>query len=144
MSTQIILKSLKNAEPSPVHVSFLTGFFWHLFAVVGVQAFKLSFRRQCVWNGTVDGSIFKPTSTTSPSAADTWTPLLELSCTRSTQMARMERLPKANCVGKAPSVWSICHCTMAVMPYIKPGGSMQAMKASKLTYHVVLSTQILY
>jgi hypothetical protein len=33
---------------------------------------------------------------------------------------------------------------MAVMPYIKPGGSMQAMKASKLTYHVVLSTQILY
>jgi voltage-dependent calcium channel len=30
-------------------VSFLIGFFWLLFAIIGVQAFKSSFRRQCVW-----------------------------------------------------------------------------------------------
>lgn len=38
-------------------MSFLIGFFWLLFAIVGVQAFKSSFRRQCVWSGTVDGSF---------------------------------------------------------------------------------------
>lgn len=37
-----------------VHVAFLVGFFWLLFAIVGIQSFKSSFRRSCVWRG-VDG-----------------------------------------------------------------------------------------
>jgi hypothetical protein len=32
-----------------VHVAFLIGFFWLLFAIVGIQSFKSSFRRTCVW-----------------------------------------------------------------------------------------------
>lgn len=32
-----------------VNVSFLIGFFWLLFAIIGVQSFKASLRRQCVW-----------------------------------------------------------------------------------------------
>jgi hypothetical protein len=40
---------LKKAAPLLVNVSFLIGFFWLLFAIIGVQAFKSSFDRQCVW-----------------------------------------------------------------------------------------------
>ncbi|KAF1814240.1 hypothetical protein P152DRAFT_480452 [Eremomyces bilateralis CBS 781.70] len=47
--TTVILRSLKKAAPLLVHVAFLIGFFWLLFAIVGVQAFKASLRRQCVW-----------------------------------------------------------------------------------------------
>jgi hypothetical protein len=47
--TSIILKSLKKAAPLLVNVSFLIGFFWLLFAIVGIQAFKSSFSRSCVW-----------------------------------------------------------------------------------------------
>ncbi|OBT57924.1 hypothetical protein VE04_03406 [Pseudogymnoascus sp. 24MN13] len=47
--TAIILKSLKKAAPLLVNVSFLIGFFWLLFAIVGVQAFKSSFSRTCTW-----------------------------------------------------------------------------------------------
>lgn len=32
-----------------VNVAFLIGFFWLLFAIVGVQIFKGSLRRNCVW-----------------------------------------------------------------------------------------------
>lgn len=32
-----------------VNVAFFIGFFWLLFAIVGVQTFKSSFRRTCVW-----------------------------------------------------------------------------------------------
>ena len=32
-----------------MNVAFLIGFFWLLFAVVGVQSFRSSFRRRCVW-----------------------------------------------------------------------------------------------
>jgi hypothetical protein len=46
---QIILRSLKKATPLLVNVSFLIGFFWLLFAIIGVQSFKSSFDRQCVW-----------------------------------------------------------------------------------------------
>lgn len=49
--TQIILRSLKKAAPLLVNVSFLVTFFWLLFAIVGVQSFKSSFRRTCVWFG---------------------------------------------------------------------------------------------
>ncbi|KAG9239431.1 BcCCH1, calcium channel protein [Amylocarpus encephaloides] len=47
--TAIILRSLKKAAPLLVNVSFLIGFFWLLFAIIGVQSFKSSFDRQCVW-----------------------------------------------------------------------------------------------
>ena len=30
-------------------MAFLIGFFWLLFAIIGVQSFKSSFRRTCVW-----------------------------------------------------------------------------------------------
>jgi hypothetical protein len=37
-----------------VNVSFLIGFFWLLFAIIGVQSFKSSFDRQCVWVDPAD------------------------------------------------------------------------------------------
>ncbi|KAJ5832696.1 Voltage-dependent calcium channel alpha-1 subunit [Penicillium riverlandense] len=47
--TSVILRSLKRAAPLLVHVAFLIGFFWLLFAVVGIQSFKSSLRRTCKW-----------------------------------------------------------------------------------------------
>ncbi|KAF4510443.1 hypothetical protein G6O67_002330 [Ophiocordyceps sinensis] len=47
--TAIILRSLKKAAPLLVRVAFLVGFFWLLFAIIGVQSFKSSLSRQCVW-----------------------------------------------------------------------------------------------
>jgi len=47
--TTVILRSLKKAAPLLLNVAFLIGFFWLLFAVIGVQSFKSSLRRQCVW-----------------------------------------------------------------------------------------------
>ncbi|KAK2783520.1 calcium channel protein [Emmonsiellopsis sp. PD_33] len=47
--TSVIFRSLKKAAPLLVHVAFLIGFFWLLFAIVGVQSFKSSLRRTCVW-----------------------------------------------------------------------------------------------
>ena len=49
--TSIILRSLKKAAPLLVNVAFLISFFWLLFAIVGVQSFKSSLRRTCVWVG---------------------------------------------------------------------------------------------
>jgi hypothetical protein len=49
--TSVILRSLKRAAPTLLNVSFLIGFFWLLFAIVGVQSFKASLRRTCVWVG---------------------------------------------------------------------------------------------
>lgn len=37
-----------------VRVAFLISFFWLLFAIIGVQSFKSSFRRQCVWLDPLD------------------------------------------------------------------------------------------
>lgn len=45
----MILRSLKKAAPLLVNVAFLIGFFWLLFAIIGVQSFKSSLRRNCVW-----------------------------------------------------------------------------------------------
>ena len=45
----MILRSLKRAAPLLVHVAFLICFFWLLFAIVGIQSFKSSLRRSCVW-----------------------------------------------------------------------------------------------
>ncbi|KAL4937035.1 hypothetical protein BDV06DRAFT_203799 [Aspergillus oleicola] len=50
--TSVILRSLKKAAPLLVHVAFLLGFFWLLFAIVGIQSFKSSFGRTCTWIGT--------------------------------------------------------------------------------------------
>ena len=47
--SQVILRSLKRAAPLLINVAFLIGFFWLLFAIVGVQSFKSSFKRSCVW-----------------------------------------------------------------------------------------------
>ncbi|KAN0117387.1 BcCCH1, calcium channel protein [Hyaloscypha variabilis] len=52
--TAIILRSLKKAAPLLVNVSFLIGFFWLLFAIIGVQSFKSSFDRQCVYVDPMD------------------------------------------------------------------------------------------
>ncbi|CCU75102.1 calcium-channel protein CCH1 [Blumeria hordei DH14] len=52
--TAIILRSLKKAAPLLVSVSFLIGFFWLLFAIIGVQSFKSSLDRQCVWVDQAD------------------------------------------------------------------------------------------
>ncbi|KAI1294553.1 Ion transport protein-domain-containing protein [Xylaria venustula] len=52
--TAIILRSLKKAAPLLLRVSFLIGFFWLLFAIVGVQSFKSSLSRQCVWRDPQD------------------------------------------------------------------------------------------
>ncbi|QSZ29872.1 hypothetical protein DSL72_004390 [Monilinia vaccinii-corymbosi] len=47
--TAVILRSLKKATPLLLNVSFLIGFFWLLFAIIGIQSFKGSLDRQCVW-----------------------------------------------------------------------------------------------
>ncbi|KAK8027129.1 calcium channel subunit cch1 [Apiospora marii] len=47
--TSIILRSLKRATPLLLRVSFLILFFWILFAIIGIQSFKTSLSRQCVW-----------------------------------------------------------------------------------------------
>lgn len=47
----MILRSLKKAAPLLLNVGFLIGFFWLLFSIVGVQSFKSSLRRNCVWQG---------------------------------------------------------------------------------------------
>ncbi|KAE8149289.1 Ion transport protein-domain-containing protein, partial [Aspergillus avenaceus] len=49
--TSVILRSLKKAAPLLAHVAFLIGFFWLLFAIVGIQSFKSSFQRTCIWIG---------------------------------------------------------------------------------------------
>lgn len=49
--TSVILRSLKKAAPLLANVALLIGFFWLVFAIVGVQSFKSSFRRRCVWEG---------------------------------------------------------------------------------------------
>lgn len=40
---------MKKAAPLLLNVAFLIGFFWLLFSIVGVQSFKSSLRRTCVW-----------------------------------------------------------------------------------------------
>lgn len=47
--TSIILRSLKKSAPLLVRVAFLIAFFWLVFAIIGVQSFKSSLSRQCIW-----------------------------------------------------------------------------------------------
>ncbi|CAO0803366.1 unnamed protein product [Mucor circinelloides] len=48
--SRVILNSLKKAAPLLVNVLFFVLFFFVIFAIVGVQSFKGSFRRHCVWH----------------------------------------------------------------------------------------------
>lgn len=54
--TTVILRSLKKAAPMLLNVAFLIGFFWLLFAIIGVQSFKSSLRRQCLWMNPQDAT----------------------------------------------------------------------------------------
>jgi voltage-dependent calcium channel len=54
--TSVILRSLKKAAPLLLNVGFLIGFFWLIFAIIGVQSFKSSLRRQCVWQDPINAS----------------------------------------------------------------------------------------
>ena len=45
-----------------VNVAFLIGFFWLLFAIIGVQAFKSSFKRTCVWYDNATEVLLDPKS----------------------------------------------------------------------------------
>lgn len=61
--TQIILRSLKKAAPLLIRIAFLVGFFWLLFAIIGIQSFKSSLKRQCVWIDPLDPKNFSATYT---------------------------------------------------------------------------------
>ncbi|KAH8727532.1 Ion transport protein-domain-containing protein [Phaeosphaeriaceae sp. PMI808] len=56
--TAVILRSLKKAAPLLVNVAFLIGFFWLLFSIVGIQSFKSSMRRTCVWRNPEGGANY--------------------------------------------------------------------------------------
>ncbi|KAE8227194.1 hypothetical protein CF319_g297 [Tilletia indica] len=58
--TTTILQSLKLAAPLLVNVTFFIIFFMLLFSIIGIQAFKGSYRRSCVWVGA--GSDQQPGS----------------------------------------------------------------------------------
>ena len=46
---QTILRSLKQSAPLMVNVAFFVVFAMALFSIVGMQAFKGSYKRSCVW-----------------------------------------------------------------------------------------------
>ena len=48
--TTTILRSLKKAAPMLINVAFFVAFFWIIFSIIGVQSFKSSLRRHCVWS----------------------------------------------------------------------------------------------
>lgn len=52
------MRSLKKAAPLLVRVAFLIGFFWLLFAIIGVQSFKSSLSRHCVWRDPLQPNNF--------------------------------------------------------------------------------------
>ncbi|ODV86543.1 hypothetical protein CANARDRAFT_180858, partial [[Candida] arabinofermentans NRRL YB-2248] len=52
--TRLILKSLRRAEHEARDVFLFLLSFWVLFAIIGVQSFKTSLRRQCVWTNVSD------------------------------------------------------------------------------------------
>ncbi|CAH6718527.1 calcium-channel protein Cch1p [[Candida] jaroonii] len=54
--TSLILKALKNSIPELVDVIIFIGCFGLFFGIVGVQSFKSSLRRHCVWYNPDDSS----------------------------------------------------------------------------------------
>jgi hypothetical protein len=69
--TSVILRSLKKAAPMLVNVAFLIGFFWLLFAIIGVQGFKSSLRRTCTWYEDAAAVLSDPNNHTALSSAYT-------------------------------------------------------------------------
>src|SRR2546423_12342095 len=53
-----ILQSLKKSAPLLANVTSFIGFFFILFSIIGVQAFKGSLSRRCVWRDVNDPSNF--------------------------------------------------------------------------------------
>ena len=53
---------MKKAAPLLVNVAFLIGFFWLLFAIIGVQCFKASLKRTCVWLDQADSVVVNLTT----------------------------------------------------------------------------------
>jgi hypothetical protein len=51
-----ILQSLKKSAPLLVNVTSFIGFFFILLSIIGVQAFKGSFSRRCVWKDLTNPS----------------------------------------------------------------------------------------
>lgn len=49
-----ILRGIKEAIPQLINVGTMLVYFWVLFGVLGVQSFRGSFRRQCVWTNPND------------------------------------------------------------------------------------------
>ncbi|GAV46856.1 hypothetical protein ZYGR_0A04540 [Zygosaccharomyces rouxii] len=49
-----ILRGIKQAVPQLINVGTMLVYFWVLFGVLGVQSFRGSFRRQCVWTNPND------------------------------------------------------------------------------------------
>ena len=58
--TSVILRSLKKAAPMLANVAFLISFFWLLFAIIGVQGFKSSLQRTCVWYENATDVLLHP------------------------------------------------------------------------------------
>jgi hypothetical protein len=52
----LILKSIKVGAPQLTDVALFFAYFWTLFAIIGVQSFKSSLRRYCVWTNPDDPS----------------------------------------------------------------------------------------
>ncbi|KAK6465528.1 Ion transport protein-domain-containing protein [Scheffersomyces coipomensis] len=52
--TSTILSSCKAAIPKLIDISFFIGFFWLAFGIIGVQSFKESLSRHCVWTNPDD------------------------------------------------------------------------------------------
>lgn len=71
--TSVILRSLKKAAPLLVNVAFLIGFFWLLFAIIGVQSFKASFRRTCMWTDSTESVLVNTTNIADFSNFETFT-----------------------------------------------------------------------
>ncbi|GCE98298.1 calcium channel protein [Zygosaccharomyces mellis] len=49
-----ILRGIKQAVPQLINVGTMLVYFWVLFGILGVQSFRGSFRRQCVWTNPND------------------------------------------------------------------------------------------
>ncbi|CAN6631355.1 calcium-channel protein Cch1p [Trichomonascus vanleenenianus] len=59
--TASVLRSIKKAGPLLTNIALFIGFFWMIFSIIGVQSFKSSLRRTCVW---VDKEGIQPNYTT--------------------------------------------------------------------------------
>ncbi|ODV77628.1 uncharacterized protein CANTADRAFT_8070 [Suhomyces tanzawaensis NRRL Y-17324] len=54
--TSTILKSVRMAIPQLIDVSIFISFFWLFFGIIGVQSFKSSLTRHCVWQNPNDAN----------------------------------------------------------------------------------------